>query len=82
MTNQTPISAISRVTTADREAVECEKRRLDQVQAEKEWATYLATGVVSSDGLNLIYCSLASVGRVIMTVLCILTYCSLATVSE
>jgi hypothetical protein len=42
------------ISAAEREVVEREKLRLDRVQAEKQWATYLAAGVVSPEGLNLV----------------------------
>jgi hypothetical protein len=37
--------SVVEISAAEREVVEREKLRLDRVQAEKQWATYLAAGV-------------------------------------
>jgi len=53
-TTSTNLTSATEITAAEREVVEREKLRLDRVQAEKQWATYLAAGVVSPEGLNLV----------------------------
>ncbi|KAF9522041.1 hypothetical protein CPB83DRAFT_899990 [Crepidotus variabilis] len=42
------------INAAEREAVERNNLRLDRVEAEKEWATFISAGSVSSNGLNLV----------------------------
>jgi hypothetical protein len=53
-TSTSNLTSATEITAAEREVVEREKLRLDRVQAEKQWATYLAAGVVSPEGLNLV----------------------------